>query len=359
MILLLLSLLSLDAYGFPEMVRHGYFNCNACHANAGGGGLLNEYGRSMAAELLSTWSVERESNFVYGKLKEDRLAPHLRLGGSVRGVQIHRENHRIREGRFVVMESNLEGSLALGKFQLVGSYGRPTRDRRIEGRFNSYFLQGQVSDFLDVKIGLFTPSFGLRMENHTLPTRQRLGFGMEAERYGLETIYSGELWSLAGYVSESKGGRRTIEGETAAGFRLDRLILEKHRLGLSTFFGSDSLGSRELIGQHGVLAWTKKFYSLYEITWQRSKRSGITQEGVYQFTRTGWEPVRGFHILAQQEWFKTNLKVGGGDSFGAGPGLYWFPRPHFAAELMTQGRKPSNLRGRWELFATLMLHYYL
>src|SRR4051794_39985225 len=42
-----------DASAFPENIRHGYINCNSCHVNPNGQGLLNAYGRELSVALQS------------------------------------------------------------------------------------------------------------------------------------------------------------------------------------------------------------------------------------------------------------------------------------------------------------------
>ena len=53
------------ANAFPEMVRHGYTNCTACHVAANGGGILTPYGSTLSEEVLSTWHFEGEGSFLY------------------------------------------------------------------------------------------------------------------------------------------------------------------------------------------------------------------------------------------------------------------------------------------------------
>jgi hypothetical protein len=61
----LLLLVSGRAMGFPDLIRHGYTNCIACHVSPNGGGVLTKYGRSLSKELLSTWGREGEEKFAY------------------------------------------------------------------------------------------------------------------------------------------------------------------------------------------------------------------------------------------------------------------------------------------------------
>ena len=72
--LILVLTFSLRSYGYPEMVRHGYANCTACHVSPNGGGILTPYGRSLSQELLSTWGAKNESDFMYGFMKLQLVA---------------------------------------------------------------------------------------------------------------------------------------------------------------------------------------------------------------------------------------------------------------------------------------------
>jgi len=48
-----------EAQAYPWLIRHGYTNCSACHADPSGGELLTMYGQAMSSEVLSThWGGE-------------------------------------------------------------------------------------------------------------------------------------------------------------------------------------------------------------------------------------------------------------------------------------------------------------
>jgi len=56
------------ADAFPELTRHGYVSCTACHVSPNGGGAMTPYGRGLSRELLSTWGGTREAEVGHGLL---------------------------------------------------------------------------------------------------------------------------------------------------------------------------------------------------------------------------------------------------------------------------------------------------
>ena len=79
----LFAVVSSQAFAFPEMVRHGYTQCTACHVSPSGGGILTSYGRELAAEVLSTWSYADESQFTHSKVGEKLADKGILFGGDV------------------------------------------------------------------------------------------------------------------------------------------------------------------------------------------------------------------------------------------------------------------------------------
>lgn len=58
-ILVLGVVLSSQASAEPQNFRHGYPSCSSCHISPSGGGVLNNYGRSVANSALTTWRTIR------------------------------------------------------------------------------------------------------------------------------------------------------------------------------------------------------------------------------------------------------------------------------------------------------------
>jgi len=354
-----------SAFGFPEMVRHHYVNCNACHVSPSGGGLLTEYGRGMATELLSTWGREGEGFLFHGMFDPVALGKasrHLNIGGDLRTVQTYADNVNVREGRFILMQASAEAAVSAGDFSLVGSFGKVNRRNQIEPEFSKFFLLASIADALQIKAGRFLPAFGIRTANHTLPTRQPLGFGFDSERHGIEAHWSGEKWHSSFSATESRLQSAIGDSERSAGFQLERFIADRFRVGTSIWNGASERQKRWIGSLHGILGFTDKFYLLTEFAWQsrRVKAAvGDRDTGIFHFGRLGYEVKKGFHLLLLEDFGKPNLSNAASQQHSFGVGVLWYPRPHFEFELNFYQRKNLARRGGFEDFGILMAHYYL
>lgn len=361
--MILALLLSSIAFSYPEMVRHHYVNCNSCHVNPSGGGLLTEYGRGMAAEILSTWSMENEASFLHGAVSPEKMPKAVNVGGDIRALQVHREDRNVREGRFILMQSSLEAGVTAGPFTAVGSFGKPNRQNQIEAEFTRFYLLANPLETIQLKVGRFVPAFGINMAHHTIPTRQSLGFGYDSERNAMEVHWSGESWHGAFSASQSRLQSRVAEVERGASFQLEKFFLDQYRVGASFWNGESDRQKRWISSVHGILGFTEHIYYLTEIALQ-SKRSKTSpnaprESGVYQFGRFGYELTKGVHALALQELAKTNLDRASSFSLAFGIGALWYPRPHFELELALQQRKSLQNSREYEDYAYFMMHYYL
>src|SRR5262249_41585566 len=121
-----LIFLPMTAMAFPELIRHGYTQCTACHVSPNGGSLLNAYGRPLARAVLSTWSSQGEGGLLHGAVKDP--AEHgVLIGGDVRSIQIRKENAKTLDGRFFLMQAELDGAYQKGSFTGYISVGQITR----------------------------------------------------------------------------------------------------------------------------------------------------------------------------------------------------------------------------------------
>jgi hypothetical protein len=82
--------------------------------------------------------------------------------------------------------------------------------------------------------------------------------------------------------------------------------------------------------------------------------------GRFQYQKLGYEPVQGLHFYLAQDYQQSNVNDVNTSSFAWGPGVQWFPRPHFEGQLyLWQSRYPAALEDFNQTTVYAMLNFYL
>jgi hypothetical protein len=350
------------AQAYPDMIRHNYVNCSACHVAPTGGGVLNAYGRSMSNEILSTWGSEREVEFLHGTLPENRIQDWFNIGGDIRGIQVHRESPDKISERFFVMQSSLELAASLKKFTGVMSIGyadpvNKTIRWTVSPRF---YLQWSPLDELAIRSGRFTPVFGINVPYHTVPNRQSLGFSPGQERDTIETVWSGETWNLAASLSQTPHGPVTpSQRETLTTLQLNRTFADSYRAGLSYLKGATQDFNREAFSAHALCGISEKIAYITEFTVQKlNPANSQATTGLYHFSQMLYELSKGWNIYLMEDYEKSNLDDSRTLSNSLGPGIRMFPRPHFELDAVFLKRRVASVANRYDDFAWILMHYY-
>ena len=351
-----------EAYCFIENTVKGYPSCMACHASPTGGGLLNDYGRSISNELISTWQI-RGAEAPLGGLVQN--SERLTYGGHIRTVQTRSEDQRRRQGQFFLMQQNIELGINTGKAQLVGTLGTQEGPRGIpnRGTFLSerHFLLLDLENGAFLRLGKFRSSYGLNDPNHTRVTQQGLGFGSLSETYQAELVKFYEWGELvvAGDVGQlepserNRDERRLMAQITSYGDGNRRRTFNLLR-GLR-----DNGDLRHLIGVNGIEPVLKQIYFSYQLDHSvLQSLSQPTERGLFSFFQLGAEAFRGLWTYLLFEGAQTNLKESSTQFSAPGLGLRWLPVSHLELQFEHQLRanKRSSLQ---EHRSFLMMHIYL
>jgi hypothetical protein len=361
---LLVSLLSVvaspRASAFPEMARHGYVNCTTCHVSPNGGGLLTSYGRSLSKEIMSTWGRDGEEGLFQGAFKDEDLPEWLRVGGDARVIQTHMETNSVREGRFIWMQADLQTAVRLKALTLVGTIGRIEKRAGPSIESRSYYALYQASEKASVRVGRFLPAFGLNIAEHFLSTRRDLGFDQGREMMSAEFAWIGEDWNLFATAAESPGEVAPSLRETALATQAWRSFGERFKLGVSHWLGRSDQARRSVAGVSAILGFTPTFYALADLDhqWKETLATGIETRGLFASGRIGYELVQGLHAIVIGDFAQSDLKSGlsARDSFG--PGLVFYPRPHFEFQGVWQKARARSQGTEYADSAYVMAHYY-
>lgn len=354
----LTSLVGRPAQAFPDLIRHNYVNCTACHVSPTGGGVLNAYGRSMSRELLSAWGSEREGEVLHGALPEGTQPEWLQIGGDIRTLGVHRESPSLISERWFVMQTSPEVAVTTPRVSGVMSVGQAERaTRTIRWVSPRYYVQWTPLDELALRAGRFVPVFGLNVPYHTLPTRQSLGFAPGQERDTVEGVWSGESWNLAASASQSQ--KSLGAPETLFTAQVNRNFLGSFRVGVSYLQGARDDEQRQAASLHALLGLSERWAYLTEFTYQtRSPKGQASQSGLYHFSQLLYEVARGWNLYLLEDYEKTDLSDSSTLTNSVGPGVRFFPRPHFEFDGVFMKRRIAAIEDRYDDFAWLMLHYY-
>lgn len=356
---IILLFISLQTFAYPEMIRHAYVNCTACHISPAGGGVLTPYGRSLSAEILSTFGTEKEAQLFHGALSTEKIDEWLSVGGEYRGLQYHYENDQRKDGQWVDMQALLEFAIKVKQWTFDLAFGSFEQNSKWKSDSSRFFVMYQPTDAWSFRAGQFKPQFGLNIPQHNSPTRGFLGLGTNQERNSFEAQYSDETWTQVSTYSEtiSKSSSRNIEKSMA--FKLERVFSDTLKPGFSFWKGESDTVKRQMLSVHGLLGFTKSFFLLTELVWQEqeSKPSKAITHTAATYNKLGYElhkGVVGFLLLDSQF---NNLKETQDKTLHYGAGVQFFPRPHFALEgTWTREQTLANKEGD---YAWLLLHYYL
>lgn len=342
---LFLFFISSVSFAFVEKSAHGYFACITCHVSPSGGGLLNDYGRSLSRELMSTWGWEGSEQPFWGATQNTDW---LKIGGDSRIIQTYLEDKTVRQGKLFKMQNNLELGFVFQKFTLVSTFGTiegPEGTPHI-GEFISerhYFLW-ESSDDSRLRAGKFRPQFGLNDPNHTRVTKLNLGFGSNSETYNMEFLKFGDDWEV---FLTSVMGRidlpQNSNSERAFTTSLSMQLKNQSKIGASYWIGESSLKRRSLVGLYGVVPFFSEGVFKFELDHQRSSNSSTpdqSQDLVAGFISVGANIFKGFMPYVFTEHLQTNLNDKGSVQTYPGLGIQWLPMPHL--ELQSEYKRQIN-----------------
>lgn len=359
--MLMFLIVGTKTMAFPEMVKHNYPHCSSCHLSPSGGGVLTEYGREISEELLSFASVEGEEDFAYGLVKTPKW---LSLMGLFRRVNLYMNVPNQDKYRSIPMESDLEIAVH-DKTWIVDAtvgYKYLPKGQRSDNYFLSrrHFIAFRPNDNVSVRGGRFFPNMGIMTPDHIIPTRRDIGFDEGMETYNLEFAYLQRNWSAFLTLYTSRGDVPDALKEKGVILTPAIILAQHYKVGLNFLYADKEFSKRNLYGAWGILGFTKKFFLLTEVDYQKTTPVNKNVDpfyGLVNYQRLDYEIVQGIHMYATQEYSQSNLKTGNIQrAYSLGSQI--FPRPHFEVNLAWQKRKSGTLPKYYD-YAYLMLNFYL
>lgn len=348
-----------QAEAYPDNVRYGYANCASCHVSPTGGGLLTPYGRGASEEFLSTWTRPGEGAFLHGAAKTPDW---LMLGGEVRALAFARDTNVYKSKGVIPMQMQGDaGGTYHGIVTAVASFG--IYDQSADLR--SAYVLGNIGEHVFVRAGRFFPAFGINTPEHTLVTRRGLGFDQGQESFNLEAGVVGESGEIVADAILKSGAAEISSEDTGGSVRAAWYAGGRSQIGVSLLSLKGRVWERQAYGVFATAGITQSLYLLSEIDQEQktpvtsNDRSTRENARTISASKLGWEFVKGLHALATYESSVTTSGTYDPRLWSTGPGLQWFPRPHFELLAQVQQRYDATWSKKAGTLYTLMTHYNL
>lgn len=239
---------------FPTYVRLGYQHCNACHISPQGGGLLNEYGRSIDAGE-SLWPREYEPSDVWGSritqdargVLQERVSTSTGqpILGKVRARMLYRNATELGKG--------LRLSATIGAENLSSPRQRLAYQSPIIPKtyyVTSALISYRANRHIEFAAGRDQLPTGINIPDLTSLIRSRNAVGFYDAPMQLKLFVQGKRYQVTPYAFGRGGPEPAGTVESGAGMRAEFDVLGKGTtlVGINGLRGTARNVNRALVG---------------------------------------------------------------------------------------------------------------
>ncbi len=299
---LFIIILTGTLWAVPRYALENGSSCILCHIDPSGGGLRNDYGIAYGQDDLAAKLPKRLSSYTGIIIK------HFQIGGDVRFQSVSKKKGEVPSGLAIFpMQANFHIKTEVKKLTVLAELATLQSDYGVQFRLN-----GKIGY---VKTGIGKPSFGLKLDDHTVFTRGgniRLIHGnhregmpfvpalknapfLELGHYKGNTHYS--FGMIKGYLyekSESSYGR--LEHFFSNG-SLNKMI------GASFFRETTAAKDLQMVNlfgglNRGNLSW------MGEVTVAENL---VSDRSIASYSELTWNVKKGYTILARIDFFDESM----------------------------------------------------
>jgi hypothetical protein len=372
------------SFAFPWMVRHGYRQCQQCHVDPGGSGILTAYGRALGEIVLTmprgepTGEETSASEFLWGIAP---LPSEVLLGGDLRLMRLAQKVEDVElRTRLIYMQLDAEAALTLERFVASATLGYAP-----EGALDAAVTRGTEKNLVSrqhwlgyvpipgtmlVRAGRMNLPYGVRSIEHTLWARALTRTSIDDDQqYGLSVSLEGS--GLRGEVMGILGNFQTRPAdfrERGYSGYLEWMPNDQLALGATSLITHRDLDPARLRPAyrhaHGIMArWHTPWDPLVVLTeWDyllETPKGAPRRSGVVGYAQADFEPFRGVHFLLTLEGNDYGVE-GTPWSYGAWLSYAWFFLPHVDLRLDSVYHAMRSPVGRRDVVTWLaQMHVYL
>lgn len=364
-------LASLTVRAYPEMVRHGYVNCLACHTSPHGADMLSMYGRELGKELLSRNDSIFKSPDSEKKYLEIETPEWLNVGASARFLQAFSESSVASKGQFIIMQIDIDALMKLfeEKVKLYASIGR-FEPSKPDAKWNDFIYTPRVwlqyqenwggSKVSYLRAGRFFPAYGIQIPEHNFVTRKGLGFNPGQERVALEATWNDENYQFSGTILFQRARFNEYDPEKGYILQASKVFGKNSRAGLNIYrstLAQESVETKQSFeGVYALIGWNEKITTLI----QADRLHADTGEtGFLDLFKLSYEWLTGVQVSVFQQYMNTDTQKTDPHLESYGLELYYFPFPNFNLSGALAKQKDSAELDEYQTKAWIVAHFYL
>lgn len=336
--------ISTSVHSYPQFIGHGYNSCITCHYNPYGNGPLTDYGRALAATMVTDRALipdritDEELGQRSGFFFKQPTSSWLRPNFDYRGLWYKRDmDNENSEAEIIHMDANftLVGKFMEDKLVTVFNFGYAPDPRGRNGledepnyRSREHYIGYRFTPKFGIYVGLMDKVFGIRIPDHIAFSRSTTGLAMNDQSHGILVHTGGEKWELGlnAFVGNLSQDAEVRQVGGSAKFEYD--VASKMRLGASVLSSKSDFLETYINAFHGKIGVGKGSALMIEIgeTTKTQVSGGSETKSRYALTQGYFQARRGTYGIMTMEYFKQNLER---ESYVMrfGPGIQYFPFP--------------------------------
>lgn len=356
-LVILFAVVASTGNALPKFASRMNLPCSSCHVNPAGGGMRNSFGAvSYGREDLPvpTWQEQ------YGLDGfSTQLNKFIGLGADVRTLYFSQQTGPgTSRSSFFEMQSDLYLSAAIAKKVLI------YLNRGNAGRYEAFGLAGILPMNGYVKVGWFTPNFGLRVDDHTVFTREKTLFANGAgQDAGVEFGVSPGMFNFSASISNGAAADRDDNGFKAllaSGDVSGKIAGISLKIGGSYYNNASSVGVTTLMGVYGTASIDGNFTLLGEFDKKRNYNNATLTKTLssIMYVEADYVLTQGLDLKLGYEFYDPDTRYLTGTESRIVAGLEFFPisgvelRPTYVIRTESPNDTPNDQ-------LLVMLHLYL
>jgi hypothetical protein len=379
--LFFIAINSSNLYAYPHFIAHGYNSCLTCHYNPMGNGPINDYGRSVAATMVSSRGfyddnkpedlIAKESGFFFKENESKHFRPFVGYRGMLLKSNFGESSEKTE---FINMQLDANLVIKFGekdKYIMSGTFGYAPVPRSLKGtakgdamaeyKSREHYIGFRPIPEFGIYAGLLDKPFGIRVVEHSSYSRTTPLLNMNDQAHGLMLHYTNPLYegSINLFVGNLANEKQTQTKGISGIF--EYTLLEKNRIGLSLIKQKNDFSEMSAISIHSRSQLSYGTSLLFELGKVDKKPvvGNWAKKEYYSLLQNHIKTMRGLYLLNSIEYYKSNLDKNYRVRFG--PGIQYFPMAKLECRLdlyntRNFSQETSNY-DRWDLLAQVHMWF--